>query len=29
MAGSPSGSFLIISVAGSGGRGSLQRRDPG
>jgi hypothetical protein len=28
MAGSPSGSFLIVSVAGSGGRGSLQRRDP-
>jgi hypothetical protein len=28
MAGSPSGSFLIVSVADSGGRGSLQRRDP-
>jgi hypothetical protein len=28
MAGSSSGSFLIVSVADSGGRGSLQRRDP-
>jgi hypothetical protein len=28
MAGSPSGSFLIVSVADSGGQGSLQRRDP-
>jgi sugar lactone lactonase YvrE len=28
MAGSPSGSFLIVSVADSGGRSSLQRRDP-
>jgi hypothetical protein len=28
MAGSPSGSFLIVSVADSGGRGSMQRRDP-
>jgi hypothetical protein len=28
VAGSPSGSFLIVSVADSGGRGSMQRRDP-
>jgi hypothetical protein len=28
MAGSPSGSVLIVSVADSGGRGSMQRRDP-
>lgn len=28
MAGSPSGSFLIVSVADSGGRGSMQRRAP-
>jgi hypothetical protein len=28
MAGSSSGSFLIVSVADSGGRGSMQRRDP-
>jgi hypothetical protein len=28
MAGSPEGSFLIVAVADSGGRGSLQRRDP-
>jgi hypothetical protein len=28
MAGSSSGSFLIVSVANSGGQGSLQRRDP-
>jgi hypothetical protein len=28
MAGSSSGSFLIVGVADSGGRGSLQRRDP-
>ena len=28
MAGSSSGSFLIVSVADSGGQGSMQRRDP-
>jgi hypothetical protein len=28
MAGSSSGSFLIVSVADSGGRGAMQRRDP-
>ncbi|HEX5303319.1 MAG TPA: hypothetical protein VFW50_40645 [Streptosporangiaceae bacterium] len=28
MAGSSSGSFLIVSVADSSGRGSMQRRDP-
>src|SRR5581483_3004842 len=28
MAGSSDGSFLIVSVADSGGRGSMQRRDP-
>jgi hypothetical protein len=28
MAGSSSGSILIVSVADSGGRGSMQRRDP-